>query len=337
MNTSEIISIIITFVGVASFAIVFTILYNSYTKSQISEIKSGKNDILLIDEVIYEGQEKIIQRRRITRIIKNIIFTIAMIIIIPLFAFSIFNKITNSNIILGNHSLMAVASGSMSEKHADNDYLFTNNLNNQFAKYDIIVLEKVKQGDLKLYDVIAYKNDKGTNIIHRIVRINSDGTFVTKGDASGSGKEDAYNPSYDDIIGRYTSKKIGGIGIIIQFFQSYAGFITIVSLVYCLFVIDYLTNKITKAQEERTKKLSAVIDYNKDINSEALKAEYIEKLYYKGFIYYFDENGFIKKEEDLNNNLDNKIIKEIENKESKEIMKEVIIIDTEEDKKQDEK
>lgn len=335
MNTSEIISIIITFIGVASFAIVFTILYNSYSKSQIAEIKSGKNDIALIDEVIYEGQEKIIKRRRITRIIKNIIFFTAMIIIIPLFTFSIINKITNSNIILGNHSLMAVASGSMSEKHADNDYLFSNNLDNQFAKYDIIVLEKIQPNDLKLYDVIAYTNDKGTNIIHRIVRINSDGSFVTKGDASGSGKEDGYNPSYDDIIGRYTGKKIGGVGIVIQFFQSYAGFITIISLVYCLFVIDHLTNKIVKVQEERTKKLSEGIDYTKENNSDDLKAEYIEKIYFKGFIYYFDENGFLKKEEDIThqNDNENKIIKEIQNKENNEILKEEISIDTEEDNK----
>ena len=40
---------------------------------EIIEMLKNTNDIVLIDEVIYEGQEKIIQRRRITRIIKNII------------------------------------------------------------------------------------------------------------------------------------------------------------------------------------------------------------------------------------------------------------------------
>ena len=58
MTSTEIISIIVTFIGVVSFATVFTILYQSYANSSIVEIKSGKRDIELIDEVIYEKQEK---------------------------------------------------------------------------------------------------------------------------------------------------------------------------------------------------------------------------------------------------------------------------------------
>ncbi|MGN1295764.1 MAG: signal peptidase I [Bacilli bacterium] len=337
MGTSEIISIVVTFIGVASFATVFTILYSNYTKSQSNEIKTGKHDIAIIDEVIYEGKEKIKNRKKKIKIIKNIFFTISMIIIIPLFLFSIYNKVTNSNIIIGNHSLMAVASGSMSEKHQDNDYLLTNDLNNQFLKYDIIILEKVEPEELKLYDVIAYTNDNGVNIIHRIVKVNDDGTFVTKGDASGTGKEDSYHPTYADVIGRYTGKKINGLGIIVAFFQSYAGIITIVSLVYCLFIIDYMANKVNIIYDERLKKLAEAMDYSTEKNSENFKAEYVEKIYFKGYIYYFDENGFVKKEENLEHfNDENKVIKEIQNKENNEIVKEEINLTIEEEKKDEE-
>ena len=43
----------------------------------------------LIDEVIYEKQEKTKRKRKRNRLIKNIIFYALMIIIIPIFIFSI--------------------------------------------------------------------------------------------------------------------------------------------------------------------------------------------------------------------------------------------------------
>lgn len=64
MSPSEILSIIVTVIGVFSFATIFTILYKSYANSQIAELNSGKKDIELIDEVIYEKQEKVRRRRK---------------------------------------------------------------------------------------------------------------------------------------------------------------------------------------------------------------------------------------------------------------------------------
>lgn len=59
MSPSEILSIIVTVIGVFSFATIFTILYKSYANSQIAELNSGKKDIELIDEVIYENKKKL--------------------------------------------------------------------------------------------------------------------------------------------------------------------------------------------------------------------------------------------------------------------------------------
>ena len=50
------------------------ILYQSYATSQINEIQSGKKDLELIDEVIYERQEKIKKRKMVTKIVKSICF-----------------------------------------------------------------------------------------------------------------------------------------------------------------------------------------------------------------------------------------------------------------------
>ena len=293
MTSAEIISLIVTIIGVFSFATIFTILYKSYATSQINEIKSGKKDIELIDEVIYERQEKIKKRKMVTKIVKSICFYLALLIIIPLFIFSLINRFQNNITMIGNKTIMVVASGSMSQKNDANNYLITNNLNNQFQTYDIIVLEKVENAsDLNKYDIIAYHNDQGINVIHRIIEI-EDGKYVTRGDANDA--SDKYHPTFNDVIGRYIGKKIPSIGIFIMFLQSYAGIITIISLIYCLIMIDKISNKINMAHKRRIEQLEDAIDYIDELEIEKIKAEYVETIYYKGYAYHFNESGFVEK------------------------------------------
>ena len=131
MTSTEIISLIVTFIGVFSFAAIFTILYKSYATSQIAELRSGKKDIELIDEVIYERQTKVKRRRKVMKTIGTIVFYIIMIILVPLFIFSLVNRVQKNVTMIGNKTMMVVASGSMSMKNEANDYLITKNLNNQ--------------------------------------------------------------------------------------------------------------------------------------------------------------------------------------------------------------
>lgn len=330
MTTTEIISLIVTFVGVFSFAAIFTILYKSYATSQISEIKTGKKDIEIIDEMVYENQTHVKRRRKIFKIIKNIFFYLLLIIVIPLFVFSLINRFSGNVLMINNKAIMVVASGSMSEQNEENEYLFTNNLNNQFQKYDIIILEKVNDSsELSLYDVIAYRNDEEINVIHRIIKINSQ-NYETRGDANNA--TDKYHPEFADVIGKYTGKKLEGIGMFIMFLQSYAGIITIFSLLYCMFMIDSITNKINKVQENRANILAEAIDYKDEIGKHALKAEYSETIFYKGYAYTFNEEGFIEKTEITNTEYLNKsndiLIKEV--KYNEEITSDEIIIKKEE-------
>lgn len=333
MTSTEIISLIVTVIGVFSFAAIFTILYKSYATSQIAELRSGKKDIELIDEVIYERQTKVKRRRKITKIIRTIVFYAIMILLVPLFIFSLVNRIQKNVTMIGNKTMMVVASGSMSMKNEANDYLITNNLNDQFNTYDIIFLEKVDNAnDLKLYDTVAYTNDKGINVIHRIKEIRTDGSYVTRGDSNNA--DDAYHPNFDDIIGRYTGSRLKGVGIFVIFLQSYAGIITVVSLVYCLIMIDRTAEKINLVQDKRIKQLEDVIDYSNESNVDGLKAEYVEKIYYKGFSYTFDENGFIDKTEikdgEYLEKSDSAMIKEVTNTATSEKIAEEIVLDEKE-------
>ncbi len=333
MTSTEIISLIVTVIGVFSFAAIFTILYKSYATSQIAELRSGKKDIELIDEVIYERQTKVKRRRKVMKTIRTIVFYIIMIILVPLFIFSLVNRVQKNVTMIGNKTMMVVASGSMSMKNEANDYLITKNLNNQLNTYDIIFLEKVNNAsDLKLYDIVAYTNDKGINVIHRIKEIRTDGSYVTRGDSNN--EDDAYHPKFDDIIGKYTDFKLNGVGVFVMFLQSYAGIITVVSLVYCLIMIDRTAEKINLVQNKRIKQLEDVIDYSNESNIDSLKAEYVEKIYYKGFSYSFNENGFIEKTEikdgEYLKKSDSAMIKEVTNTVTSEKIAEEIVLDEKE-------
>ena len=294
MSSTEIISLVVTLIGIFSFASIFTVLYGSYASMSIKEINSGKRDIEIIDEMIHNNKDSVKKRSKIMGYVKSVIFYLTMCIVIPIFIFALISKFTNNAIMIGDKSVMVVASGSMSFKHENNGYLNTYNLNDQFSKFDIIILEKVDSAaKLRQYDTIAFVNDKGINVIHRIRTIKANGNYETRGDSNPS--SDSYNPSFDDVIGRYTGKKINGIGMFVLFFQSYAGIITIVSLVYCLLMIDRMSEKINKVQSKRVEHLENALRLGADANAKDLQAAYSETIYYKGFAYHFKDGDFVEK------------------------------------------
>jgi len=332
MQFVDLLPILVTVIGVFSFAALFTILYQTYANSQIEEIKSGKKDVEIIDEVIYERRDDVKKKRRKNKIIKNIIYYTILCIVVPLFIFSLINKINNNVLMINDKAMMVVASNSMSFKHDINKYLDENNLNNQFNQFDIIILEKVEDvSDLDVYDIICFKNDKDINIIHRIRKIEEGVTtkFVTRGDSNNG--DDTYKPVFEDIVGRYTGKRIKGVGMFIMFLQSYAGIITIISLVYCLIMIDRNSEKIYKTQMQRASQLEQVIDYSNETEQIKMQTKFHEVIYYKGFAYTFDENGFIGKKEIVDKEQKSKsqdeIIKEVTNDETLEVTSEKIVLE----------
>ena len=295
MSTTDIIALIVTIIGVASFATVVTILFRNYIRSAIKEIKAGHRDIEIVDLMIYEMDPKVIKSRKATGVAKNVIYYAFLAIVIPLFGLSLYSRIKNNVTKIGDNFIMVVASGSMSMKNEANDYLVTNNLNNQFATYDMIVLTGVKSStQLKQYDVIAYRNDKGINVIHRIIEIDySEGEirYTTRGDANNA--TDSYRPKMKDVIGKYTGKKIPGIGIFIMFFQSYAGIVTILSVVYCSFMISHFNKKLDTATDERRDLLAALFNVEEmgARDPELMTNIHASTIYYKGYAYEISSDG----------------------------------------------
>lgn len=325
MTQIEIVGLVITLIGVGCFSLIFTILYRSSTNSEIADIKSGKKDIELIDQAIYQNLSHVKVRNKTIKTIKSIVFYGLMAFIIPFIIFSIVNNIQGNITMIGDNGVLVVASGSMSKKHKDNEYLNTYNLNNQFDKFDLIVVQKVKNAEnLRLYDVIAFRNDEGTTIIHRIVgmKYNSNGVieFTTRGDANGEDAIDKFHPTIDDIQGKYVNRRIPLIGMFVLFLQSSLGMVTLLALIYCLLMVDRFTAKVLYEEDLRLEKLKSAIDFENEKETNEIKAKYVETIYYKGYAYLFNEEGFVEKKEiddkQLSDKTNDTVIKVIDDGES---------------------
>ena len=72
-----------------------------------------------------------------------------------------------------------------------------------FHKGDMLVLQGISQEQLSMGDVIVFDQPSGgTPIVHRVVAINSDGTFQTKGDANSGQLSYEKSISYSQVHGR---------------------------------------------------------------------------------------------------------------------------------------
>ena len=305
MSTIEIISLVITIICLLSFSITFTILFRNYYLSNIESVSEGRDDIALIDNAIDEERKKKSKPKRILKIILKVFSYCVLGVVVVGFGVSLYGRFTNNIMVFGNSTVVVVGSGSMSKKNSDNTYLLTQNLTNQFNTYDIIGISKYNdQNDIKKYDVVAYKNKEGTTIIHRIINVidnKGDIEYVTRGDSNNASdtnvQYDGYL-KYKDIIGFYNNTRIPNVGIFVVFLQSNAGIITLLAIIYCLFMFDHYSSKYQKAVNERTSKLIDIINFDISSNDVGdLNMHQFETLSYKGYIYYFEKGIFQKKEE----------------------------------------
>lgn len=290
------ISLIVTVVCVLSFSIVFTILFRNYYLNQIDSIKRGKDDLAIIENAIYESQQNKKKSSKALSITGKVISYVLLGGVAVGFTFSLITRLTDNTIVLGNTSMIVIATGSMAEKNPRNEYIVTENLNNQFDAYDIIEIKKYNsQDEVKLYDVVAFKNKNNVTIVHRIIEILDDGTYITRGDSNSSsdnGSQYLTSLSYDKIVGKYTGNHIKLLGIFIIFLQSNSGIITVVSVLYCILMFDRYRVKYFKTVDERTKYLIDTLNFDIETSTmDEVEAKYLEIFKYKNKEYQFDDDG----------------------------------------------
>lgn len=312
MSKIEILSLIITLICVASFATVFTVLFRHYYKGMISDVKDGKLDIELIDNALYEEKIEKSKKHKVFKIVLKTFSSVLLGVILLGFGVSLYSRITGNLMPIGNNTFVVVSTGSMEKRNENNDYLDTYNLRNQINTYDMVNITKIKnKEEIKLYDVIAFKADDGRVIVHRVVKITSDG-LITKGDSNRDndvGSLYSNYLSYKNVIGKYTGTRIPLVGLFVIFLQSNAGIITIVSVFYCLLMFEHLKGKYENAIIERTNFLIDLINVDleeDDISN--LESSYQEILIYKGQEYRFVSGKFIEKKESTTNYKDDEMV-----------------------------
>lgn len=98
----------------------------------------------------------------------------------------------------------------------------------------------MKRGDLifvketdsaKMDDIIAWYNAERGITTHRIVAVDEDGTYITKGDSNNI--QDRSSVDQKQVIGRY-SGKLAGFGYILMYLQKPQGLMTVILLIICI-------------------------------------------------------------------------------------------------------
>jgi signal peptidase len=181
--------------------------------------------------------------------IKKYVFTTVTVLFMSLtmlVSFSIVRaNMTHTPPKLFNRSLFMIVSGSMSP-----------NIN----KGDLIMIEYVDTNSIKVGDVITFNYKIGNQTVpntHRVIEVNSNGTFTTHGDANPEGSNETVAVS--DVIGRYNGFRIQKIGNAITYLAENPTYIFILVVGFGVLIIimeikNFIASYLEAKKEELNKK-----------------------------------------------------------------------------------
>ena len=165
MTSFEIYSLIICLIVYVLLAGLGIFMLITVLNLTLKLIRSGANDKEILDE--YEKSQGKQKRSVFDWIFSGLLIFVVLVV----FVFSAYVGCTKNVYFESTPTFKVVNSSSMSFKNEKNQYLFDNELNDQFSTFDLILTyELPKEEDLKLYDIVIYEID-GMLVINRIVRI----------------------------------------------------------------------------------------------------------------------------------------------------------------------
>ena len=149
--------------------------------------------------------------------------------------------------------------------------VLTDSMYPEIKSGDLILCHTIEAEEVKEGDVITFYDPmgNGTSVVtHRVLSVNADGSFVTKGDNNNVEDQVAVEPG--DLIGAYRSR-IPGAGNVAMFMQSTPGLIVCIACPIALIIgWDALRRK--KYEKEKQKDTDALL-----AELEALRAMKAEK------------------------------------------------------------
>lgn len=257
----EIVAALFALVGVGMVVVSFALFLRMYGRRERRAIEGGERDAEL-----KEGAKRDHSRAAAGRIwsrIKTVAFWLLVIIFVPLIVLLVITRI-NGGRLVARKGIMAVATGSMSVINPANSRLADSWSEEGFGQYSIIVLDRVDDPcEIELYDILAYKNDDGFTIIHRVVAIDGDGDgvrYTMRGDANDL--NDDYRPAFSDVVGKYSGDNVEYLGAVVLFIQSGAGLITVAGLVILILIWDGTFRRIEQCRAARLKAIAPAGEEN---------------------------------------------------------------------------
>ena len=209
------------------------------------------------DETIKKEYNTALLKGNKTRPAEKIISILIGIVLLIVFVFSLYVNLQRNIYFENVPRFKVVSSNSMAKKNKENAYLYQHGLDNQFSRFDMLLLYRVPAEDeLKLYDIVVYEID-GISVIHRIVWIEEpndshpDGRlFTLQGDAME--RPDRETVEYSQIKGIYRGEKIPVVGSFVFFLQSLPGWLCMALVLFAVIAMPILEKKLN---EEKLKRL----------------------------------------------------------------------------------
>ena len=233
--------------------VLFTTLIVYILRLSVKLIRNGVED-----EKILRAHEKNSERvyGGIFDAIEQVFTTLMCLVMFCMFGFSMYTQFVADNVTTEIPVYRVVLSESMSKKYEKNTYLFDNDLNDQFQRFDMVLTRQLPaEEDLKLYDIVVYEVDNDL-VIHRIVGIEepneqhpNERYFRLQGD--NVHLTDKYPVKYSQMKAIYQGERIPYVGSFVAFLQSPAGYMCLILVVLGIILIPMLDKKLEKEQNTR--------------------------------------------------------------------------------------
>ena len=240
------------------FTALFSIMITYLTKYAIKLIRYGEDDEKILKKRAYIEKQPSKQSP-----FAKAFSAILSLVLIAIFIFVLCISCTENEFDTGLANIKIVKSTSMERKNEKNKYLFENDLNDQFAMFDIVLTKELPgEYELELYDIVVYERD-GMLVIHRIVEIEEPNAqhpnerhFKFQGDSSS--RHDVYPVLYSQMKAIYEGNKIPFVGSIVLFIQAPPGWLCFILTIFAILVTPVVEKKLIEEMRKRLAVLDAM-------------------------------------------------------------------------------
>ena len=204
------------------------------------------------------------KRARLWKIIGNAVLVVFYLLIAALMIAAISIRAQGNSFKIGDKSYLVIKTGSMETVNPSNAYIEENHLDDQILTYSLIEIEEVTPEEMERYRIYAFLTDDGTLVVHRLIDMGSNGDgemrYAFRGDANSTSASYEVSVPFERIVGVYTGWNNWGLGIFVNYAQSYIGIITLAFALILVGFYDILDAAIGKRIKAREDDLAIEID-----------------------------------------------------------------------------